>query len=290
MTPEQFANAAVTASPKRFAMFERLYESWATPQQFHAAAGALSALGRPDLAELLSRSKTWSYLDRAGALPRFTREDLSEDVTFYRQDLQQIDADQRRLLIGVTARGGRLTLPVSAFLQALPENAWDVLILRDRWRVHYRQGCAGFAHDFQELARKVSALACSYDYTITLGTSMGGLPAIRLALMANLGRAISIGGRQWDDVARIGEPGRHLPAYDPLCACRSLDQSEHWFVSAAGHSTDLKAAEQYAALWGGRAIALPDLHSHHVLGEAWLTGQLPQVLQFLLDEPAAPNN
>lgn len=291
MTPEQFNHAAIAAPPRRFAHLERLFESWASPRQFHAAPARLEALGSPEQAERLRRGLTWSWLERAGRLHDFDRQDLSDDVTFYRQNRPDRATQHKHLIVAMTARGGRLTLPIAPFLQSLPLHTesgqiCDVLVLRDRWQAHYRFGCEGFAADFAALARKVGALASTYNDATALGTSMGGLPAIRLGSMARLNRAISIGGRQWDDVQRIAQHGRRLPAFDPLCACANPGTCEPWFVSADGHEKDCEVACHHARIWGGQAIVLPRLKTHHVLGEAWLNGNLPQVLAQLLNPSA----
>lgn len=106
--------------------------------------------------------------------------------------------------------------------------------------------------------------------------------------MARLRRAISIGGRCWDDVQRIGNPGRNLPSFDLLCACAQKTSCEQWFVSAGGYEKDRTEASRLARLWDGQAVALSGLTTHHVLGEAWLNDRLPQLLEQLLDIAGRP--
>lgn len=242
----------------------------------------LAGRGRPDLAAHLRQNRTWQSLHGEAEIHTFTRQDLSEDATFYRTAHSELPKARRGLLVGMTARGGRLTMPIAGFLQALPSHQWDVLILRDRWRLHYRHGVHGLADTFTDLVHAVANLASAYRQTVALGTSMGGLPAIRLGRLAGLTRAVSIAGRPWDDVQRIGAQGAAVPAFDPLCACARPSSCAQWFVSAANHGKDLAMARRHAELWHGRVLALPALQTHHVLGEAWLSGQLPALLDLLL--------
>lgn len=284
MSPEHFYREARHIPLERFAVLERLFECWATPREFHEAPERLIALGHHEAAQLLRRGKTWRHLQQSRAIREFTRTDLSADATLYQSAALATSPPVRRLVVAFAARGGRLTLPACAFLQALPQPGTDVLLLRDRHKLQFRLGCHGLADNFRELLRAIEQIAATYPQVIALGTSMGGLPAIRTGLMLGLPRAISLGGRFWNDIARINTAAR-LPVYDPLCACRAPSSCHFVFASASGHTADTLSARQLATVFGGSAFAVPHLNSHHILGEAWLTNQLPPLLSELLDVP-----
>jgi len=175
--------------------------------------------------------------------------------------------------------------PLPLFLQHLPAAGWDVLILKDTLRTHYRQGVSGFSDSFLGLIGRVASLGTGYSRRVVLGTSMGGFPAARFALLARAERGISIGGRPPNDVLRLR--GRSAPpdAFDPLCACLPPQGRNLLFTYAAGCANDSEPAEAYASLTGGRDLPVDGQVDHGLLHGLHLKGALQDFLNAILHHP-----
>jgi hypothetical protein len=267
----------------RRALAERvmLAETQMTPRDYMKFMNTL--MRRPGLVDdaLLRENETRRFLENQ-RLTAFRRVALSDDVTLFRG---RRGWRRRSLLVAVTAQLGRMTIPAPAFLQSLPAGGWDVLMLHDSARTHFRRGCAGFAGSFPALAARVAAMAARYRKVVIVGASIGGLTAIRLALKVPGARGVSVGGMPANDIDRMFREPAHF-AFDPLCACLSARQRDLVFLFSDGHRRDRLAAQRYAGMTGGRAFPLMSSAIHGVFAELWRNGRLQEVLAYLTQDQA----
>ena len=112
----------------------------------------------------------------------------------------------------------RLFLPLATFLQALDHRHYDVLIVSDRaassfrpWHRRLRQ----FASRPRPASVGFRRPAETIDSVITYGTSMGGMPALRMGQLMEADRAIAAGGRFAWNVGRLLHSEAHDPGFRP---------------------------------------------------------------------------
>jgi hypothetical protein len=234
------------------------------------------------LAELLRATPTVTFLQGQQRLEPFARRELSEGATLY---TGRGPASGRSLMVGFCGKANRLMMPLPVFLQHLPAADWDVLVLKDARRTHFRRGVGGFAGNFPGLVGRVASLGAGYGRCVALGTSMGGLPAARFALLAGVERGISIGGRPPNDVLRLQGRSAPLDAFDPLCACLPSQERNLLFAYAVGCANDAEPAEAYAGLTGGRDLPVDGHANHGLLHDLHLRGALQDFLDIVLHQP-----
>lgn len=270
-TMDLFSSRAKKQAQKRLNEFE----NEATPLEYLDIMKDESDDG---LGLIAKSTKTANFLSRVDAPQAFRREQIASGAFLYRMD----DAI-RPLLVVFTGRTKRPMLPVPAFLQFFDSHDWNVLMLRDERRLHYRDGVEGFASSMADLAPKVRDLAGKNVDVLALGTSMGGLPAIRLQLFGGADRAISICGRFPADAQLLLSAQTVPDPFDPICAC--LDQKERplLFVHPAGSVTDAQEAALAARLTGGHTWAVPSTESHGLLGQLWEKGRMSEIFPGILD-------
>lgn len=211
MDVEEFLREAMGVPSRRWGILERLIECWATPVQYSGLQAQLLALGLDQFAVQIGQGQLSTFLHAQSTLRQFTRCNMGLYATLYQSSDSMVGPLRRHLLIGFAARGGRLTLPIAALLQSIGDPDVDLLLLRDPFGNHFRQGCPGLGDDFATLVRRVAAVGKEYGRLTALGTSMGGGPAVRFCLMAGANRGVSIGGRRWNDIARLGDRASVLP-------------------------------------------------------------------------------
>ena len=87
-------------------------------------------------------------------------------------------SDTTRLLVVFSAPRARLGIPVSYFLQALRDDVYDVIVLRDPNDEHYTRGVRGLG-SFLDTTRRIEDFAGTrgLQQIITYGASLGGLPS-----------------------------------------------------------------------------------------------------------------
>ncbi len=254
-------------------------ESRETPRAFMAV---LRTLRRdPSAAGLIAENETRQFLARVWWPQSFVRQDFGPDVTLFRG---RKHPGGRRLLVAVTALWGRMTIPTPVFLQSVLARDWDVLLLRDGARTHYRRGCAGYADSFPALVERVAGLASGYAGCCAMGTSMGGLTAIRLALQIPGARGVSVGGRAAADIARLFQDRFAGLAFDPLCACLPEASRDLVFLHGGDNVHDRRVARQFAEITGGQRIGLRDMKAHAILADFWRQGTLKPALAALMDQ------
>lgn len=264
--------AAVT--PRQWPRVFNQIEDNLTPREF-AALGA--RLDDPELASLYARRSV--TLAMAGQEPRsFERQKVAPNVLLFSDPAHA--ARNKTLLLGFAGRLGRLMIPNAGFVQCLPADSFDILLLADPQARHFRDGLPGYGTSFRTLVDAIEADFPARDYRrrVAIGASMGGLPAVWCGLMAGTHRTITIGARAPWDVTRMlgGEGPRHL--YDPVCACCTGRHGEIAFVFAENHAIDRIQAGHFARLLGAQTLAIPGVKNHSPLAHLWETGSLSPFL------------
>ena len=173
----------------------------------------------------------------------------------------------KTLVLAFAGRQQRLMIPNVLFLQGLSAKHYDIVVLSDPSQHHFKKGCPGYADSFMGL---VNALErdmprANYRRTVAFGVSMGGLPAIRYALVTGVERGICVGARASWDIYRllIGDAPPHF--YDPICACSKLDHPGLVFVYGADNEKDRDQARDFSKLLGAQTVEVPEVSSHNIL-------------------------
>ena len=148
------------------------------------------------------------------------------------------------LIVAFCGRGWGLGVPVSAFLQSLRDDLYDVVVLHDPHKQHFDRGVLEFSNSFLDTVRRIESFAHQKRYRpiVTFGTSMGGYPALRAGLFLGADRAISVGGRYCWHVGRLLREGDSAGAFDPLCHCFSERRTQMVAIVGGRNRADIKAA------------------------------------------------
>ena len=163
---------------------------------------------------------TLAALGEFAAVPpqRYRRQALVPDIDIYSD--ASIPSARKSLILGFSGSAGQLMIPTPVFLQYVPSERYDVVVLRDRTKQGYAIGIPPYAHNLWDLAQKLTAGigAATYRRVYPYGTSMGGFPALRCGLLLRTETSVSGGGQfPWypPHLARNID----IPAFDPLCDC-----------------------------------------------------------------------
>ena len=189
-----------------------------------------------------------------------------------------------RLIVAFAAPGGRVGVPVSAFLQMLKADAYDVIVLRDSRDLHYTHGVEGLG-TFLETMRRIEdfAAAKGFQQIITFGSSLGGYPALRGGRLLKASRAISVGGRYPWHPGRIMRKEASVEAFDLLCACTHSSPTELVVVYPSRHEVDKSAIDVLQRTFP-ECTAIPiDTDKHNVIGYFYKAHLLPLFLACLFD-------
>jgi len=178
-----------------------------------------------------------------------------------------LPSKDKTLVLAFAGRQQRLMIPNVLFLQGLPAEHYDIVLLSDTSQHHFKKGCPGYADSFMGLieALERDVPRANYRRSVAFGVSMGGLPAIRYALVTGVERAICVGARASWDIYRllIGDAPTHF--YDPICACSKPDHRGLVFVYGADNEMDRDQALDYSKLPGAQRVEVPEVSSHNIL-------------------------
>ena len=252
-------------------------EDLLTPLEIQQALPLLSALeGHGGYA--INTSPSIEMLRRETA-ERYVSQPVAPGVNLYRG---RDGASGRGLVVVLSGRHSRPMLPVSIFLQHLPANLFDILLLYDATNSHYTEGVAGFADSLLSLTQKVHADFASggYERVYHYGVSSGAFPALRMGLIAPAHRSIAISGLfQWP-INRL-QSGETVSSFDPICHCNANGRG----LLACVHSTlerDVVHARRVARTVKARNVTVGKASSHNLLFPLFVGGQLRDFNQKLL--------
>lgn len=278
--------AFLAARGRRAAYCLLKLENRLTPLEYMGLHSRLVAENHPNAA-LTGDSDVLRCLMPHRTLQSFIRRYPKQGAWLFRNPETQSGTD---LLVCFTGKGNRLGVAITSFLQCVDASRFHVLLLHDRYNTHYRAGLTGGG--FREIIRLTAGLVRKNGYgrVIALGSSMGGLPAIRFGLWPGCSRAISIGGAPPNDAARILGRVSPLPgAFTPLCACLAGARRDLLFVHPDAPGRDRDWARFHSQVTGGRVLCVEGARQHGVLGELSRLGNLQAFLNFLLSPaPVSP--
>ena len=263
----------------------QVFENTLPPVEFLRQIEIETAAGNDLLAATLAESRTARDLKACTQLQPFSAQPVSVAATLY---AGVGPTATRRLLVAFCGKHGRLMMPMPLLLQVIDARTWDVLALRDPTTLQFRSGCRGLAATFPELARWLATKAQDYAAMSALGASMGGYPAIRLALAVPGIRGVSVGGRPVTDAPRLVARQPTLTAFDPICACLAPVARDLIFVCSSAQEVDLDAASSAAALTKGTLCQISGSADHNVLWSLYEAGHLPRFLKTVLDSGKTP--
>lgn len=237
-----------------------------------------------EIAELLEGDGdlpfTIAPLLKSGQRPAaYVRETWSEDATYFAGR-----GGANRLLVVFSAPRARLGIPISYFLQALRDDIYDVVWLRDPNDVHYARGVLGLG-SFLDTTRRIEDFAGTKGYRqiITYGASLGGFPALRAGRLLKAKRAISIGGRYPWHAGRLARAEQPVDAFDLLCPCAPPSPTQLVAVYARLNAEDKSAFELLRRTFP-EGIGVPiDTAKHNLVGYFYKAQLLPVFLAGLLD-------
>ncbi len=240
----------------------RRLEEYATPAEF-AAAMEMKRLLPIETYRILKKSFVIRHVTKKTPEP-YLRSELSPNVFFYQGP--GTGSQPKTLLVAFAGAAMRLMLPLSIVLQSLPAESHDVVLIRDPGRHHFEHGIPDYANSLLGLMQRLRAdlSAERYDRVVTLGTSMGGLPALRGGTLIGADLAVSIGGQPIWHIDRLIDPNRReIPAFEMLCACGPTGP-ELLLLYAAGNAEDVKGADLVAMTRPVRRIPVAD-QNHNIL-------------------------
>jgi len=248
-----------------------------TPQEISSALPRAGDLPQ-HAADWLGRLGDYCFSDRrTPAVFRRTNDD--EDWTLYEGEASP---ERSELIVGITGVAGVLFQPPAVVLQQLDEWEHHLLIVRDSDRYVYRRD--GRTVDTMErLSDDLRSVASGYRSVVTLGSSMGGAPALILGIRIGARRAVSMGGQAMD----TAEIRRYLPDHDAASATEIL------CVHGAGHARDRAAAElMHQHLPGSSVVALKGVIRHNISHDAFGMGTLRALYEMMLsgEAPVSPRS
>jgi len=221
----------------------------------------------------------WLARLRNGEIPQpFICKTLGPNVKFYTDDG---DRRSKSLLVGFTGQVHRLLVPVAAFLQAVPAQRADVLILQDPHKDGFRRGIPQLAESFQGLFAALPRIFefHAYERSCTIGTSGGGLPAVLggIAMGANI--AMSVGGNSPRDPRWNNPQG---PSAQAILSKGPSGATEVISVFGADHEKDRLAARELSQFVRVRMVEISDPRGkvgHNAILPIVQQGQLAEFLQ-----------
>jgi len=254
-----------------------------TPNELKDALPVLEGLGA-GVRELLGTSYTVRHL-RKHQPEVYTRHQIRPDIAFY----QGGESPAGRALLFVLC--GRVPRPMMAnalFVQHVPARLFDVVVMSDASNNHYANGIDGYADSLFSLGRRLADdfHASRYGRVYYYGVSSGGLPAVRLGLLAQAFRSIAIGGLFAWPIHRLRN-GEQFQAFDPICACNAGHRDDVIFVHAT-KQRDTQAARQAVRIIGGQGLRITSTEEHNVVHQLFVAGQLDALHRRLLDYRIGP--
>lgn len=193
-----------------------------------------------DTARWLNKCAKLNNAVAVGPVKSFIRRKLAPTIRLYSGKGQ---VREKTLIIGFAGNSNRLMLPISIFLQALPHNAFDLLLIWDPTRNGFSRGIPAMGSDIESLCSSISALAqpSSYPESSSIGTSSGGIAAIMAAQILGLGSALAVGCQGTNSLN-----WRHINLRERLqegLANRSLMRPQIHIVHGADSVDDSNAAD-----------------------------------------------
>lgn len=123
----------------------------------------------------------------------FMRTSLSANVQFYHAGTGD---GTKSLLVGFCGNFQRLMMPLPVFLQHVPADMFDVILLKDPGRSFFLRGVPGYVSSLSELPERLERdlPLARYASVRCIGTSAGGAAALVAGEVFGAERVLSFGG------------------------------------------------------------------------------------------------
>ena len=259
----------------------------AVPRRFRNRLKRARTDGETELVALLEGNVAGRYLPDQGPGDGFVRQLSPELGLVYRDPDDPVPEAERRLVLLVAGRKGVLGAPVSLTLNAIGSAGTDVVCLVDPANDHFRAGIPPFGAHFGEAVARLREVARRYASVVVIGNSMGGGVAAAIGARIGADRALGFSPLFPYDIGRLLRGGRPS-AYLPYCACHSADPARVMLLCAAGVERDRLDVAAISAAMGARAVPLPGLDRHNIIGVASSVGALDAWVQAALDLGLGP--
>jgi hypothetical protein len=203
--------------------------------------------------------------------------------------LYSANCGARNLIIGFCGTLHRLMMPISQFLQLMPCEQHDVLVLSDVRTKHFDAGIEGYSSSFFETLKRLRGLIDErgYQSVICYGVSMGGYPALRAGIWLRAQRAVSVGGRFCEHPNRLLQRQHEIRAFDLMCACRPNREVPSLAVYASDNEDDVRNYEILNYVMPGCVEMRMETKSHNVIKHLDRTGQLSAFFAEIFALPGA---
>ncbi len=232
----------------------------------------------PNIISALMRKLTRHMGDGSEILRKYRRKAVSENVFLYEGQKCKASNSDKALLVCFCGNWQRLMMPTPLFLQFVPEDQFDVLLMRDPRKLNYLNGIPGYSDTLTGCVERLQQdlnLENNYTWLSCYGTSGGGAAALYAGSYLEASRAVSIGGRHPSTSQRLveslikhGHSESQVWALDKMVSGKpSSAETELLAIFGAECAPDLAGAiELQKRLPGCKLIAIDGISNHGVVG------------------------
>jgi hypothetical protein len=203
---------------------------------------------------------------------RYRRQALVPNIDIYSE--ASIPADRKSLILGFSGAAGQLMIPTPVFLQYVPSDRYDVVVLRDRTKQGYAIGIPPTRIICGSSPKSSPPRSAPPPIGVSIPTApaWGGFPALRCGLLLKTETAISAGGQfPWypPHLARKVD----VPAFDRLCACSANSKTKLICYHSTGYLPDVQSTELLQRILPIERVPI-EAPGHAFLAQLWSEGKL----------------
>ncbi len=283
----------------------KAFDGCTTPADFYKVQIALENLATPlDLRRLVrgldqvpEPARQWlrnmsNMMNAAGAPTQgFIRTNLGDHLTLFKSGRR--DGERKRLLVSFSGvyPYRPLAIPTPVFLQHVPADRFDVILLRDPKQLFYLKGIPGYADDIAGVAGRLREFAVNGRYRSirSIGMSAGGFAALVAGTLAGADCAVGFcclhptSGRHRPRVLAAGLDGFELDR--ALQRAPAGSAPKIMLLFGAGNQGDRDGANALGRMFPqAKLVELAGVSSHHLPYELLKRGLLRRVVdQAFLD-------
>ncbi len=209
---------------------------------------------------------------------KYQRKAISENVFLYESQKCKASYSDKALLVCFCGNWQRLMMPISLFLQFVPEEQFDVLLMRDPQKLNYLNGIPGYSDTLAGCVERLQQdlnLENNYTWLSCYGTSGGGAAALYAGSYLEASRAVSVGGRHpsttqrlAESLIKLGHSESQVWALDEMVSGKpSSAETELLTVFGAGCTSDRAGAVGLQKrLPRCKLIAIDGINNHSIVG------------------------
>ena len=277
------------SSPADFYRVQIALENLTTPLELRTLVRALDQV--PEPARQWLRDIDTMMTAGSGTTQGFLRTDLADHVTLFRSGEDHVE--RKRLLISFCGiyPFRPLSIPTPVFLQHVPAERFDVIVLRDPNQVFYARGIPGYGDDIADVAARLRAFAVNGGYSSirSTGMSAGAAAALVVGTLIGADCAVAFCGMHPTSkrhIARVKAAG-----LDGFELDRALERAPverrpmTMMVFGAENQTDRDGAQSLARMFSEpKLVEVQNTSSHNVPFELLKRGLLRRFMdQAFLD-------